>query len=61
LLGQLLRPYLPFLAKAVSVGFEPGRPFVLGDVFLLTLGFRLRLDLAAVAGLVLAFVAYRRM
>ncbi|MGQ9778799.1 MAG: DUF4321 domain-containing protein [Bacillota bacterium] len=61
LVGRLLRPYLPFLAKAVAVGFEPARPFTLGDVFLLHLGFRLRLDLAAITGLILAFVAYRRM
>ena len=61
LVGRLLRPYLPFLAKAVAVGFEPARPFALGDIFLLHLGFRLRLDLAALTGLLLALVAYRRM
>jgi len=61
LLSQLLRPYLPFLGRAVTVGFEPRSPLLLGDIFSFSLGFRLRLDLATMCGLILALILYRRM
>ena len=60
LVSQLLRPYLPLLNKAVSVGFDPKGSLVLGDIFSFTLGFRLRLDLATMSGLVLAMWAFWR-
>ncbi len=60
LLSQLLRPYLPLLGKAVTVGFEPKAPVALGDIFRFWLGFRLRLDLASMSGLILALWLYWR-
>lgn len=61
LLSQLLRAYLPFLAKSVSVGIEPGHPLYLGDIFMFSLGFRLRLDVMSMLGLVTGLVVYWRM
>ncbi len=60
LLSQLLRPSLPFLTKAVTVGFEPGRPLALGDIFSFMLGFRLRLDMASLLGLIVGIWVYTR-
>ena len=61
LLSQLLRPYVPFLAKSVTVGFEPKRPFTLGDIFAFSLGFRLRFDAASLAGLIAGIWVYTRL
>ena len=60
LLSQLLRPYLPLLGKAVTVGFEPKVPLALGDIFRFWLGFRLRLDLASMSGMILGLWLYWR-
>lgn len=60
LMSQLLRPYLPLLHKAVTVGFEPAHPLMLGDILSFTLGFRLRLDLASLIGLIAALWVYWR-
>ena len=59
LLSQLLRPYLPFLAKGVGIGFAP-QALMLGDVFSFTIGFKLRLDVATMAGLITALILYWR-
>ncbi len=60
LLGQLLRPLLPFLAKGVSVGFAP-QALTLGDIFSFTLGFSLRIDVMTMIGLIVALWIYWRM
>lgn len=60
LASRLLRSSLPFLRQAVTLGFAP-RSLMLGDIFSLTLGFRLRMDVATMGGLVLSIWVYRRM
>lgn len=60
LVSQLLRPSLPFLRNAVTLGFNP-RALMLGDLFSFTLGFRLRMDVATMTGLILSIWIYRRM
>ncbi len=60
LLGQVLKPYLPFLAIGQSLELQP-RPFSIADVFSLTFGFSIRFDLATLIGIIIAFFIYRRL
>lgn len=61
LLGQALAGIAPWLnISSQSYGINP--PLVLSlDMFTLTFGFSVRLTVAGVLGLVLAFVLYKRL
>lgn len=61
LLGNVLSPYLPFLNwSSPTYGINP--PLVLNlDMVGLTFGFTLQLSVAGVVGLVIAYLAYRKL
>ena len=58
ILGQILRPYFPFLAIGAPAEMTP-QTFRLADVFSLTFGFKIYLNLATIIGVILAFVLNR--
>lgn len=60
ILGQILKPYFPFIATGATAAIDP-QTFHLADAFSLTFGFKIHLNLATIIGVVLAFVVYRRM
>jgi hypothetical protein len=59
ILGEVLRPYVPFLAKGASAGMAP-LTLKLADTFSLTFGFTIHLNLATILGVITAFVIYRK-
>jgi hypothetical protein len=60
ILGEVLRPYFPILAKGASAGLNT-QTFHLAKTFSLTFGFQIQLNLATIIGVIIAFVAYRRL
>jgi hypothetical protein len=60
IMGEILRPHLPFLAVGASAGMEP-QTFRLADAFSLTFGFKANLNLATIIGVALAYIIYRQM
>lgn len=58
ILGQILRPYFPFLAIGAPAEMAP-QTFRLANVFSLTFGFKIYLNLATIIGVILAFVLNR--
>lgn len=60
ILGQLLRPYLPFMATGATAEMN-AQTFRLADAFSLTFGFRIHLNVATIIGVILGIIAYRRM
>jgi hypothetical protein len=59
ILGEVLRPYIPLLAKGASAGMAP-QTLKLADTFSLTFGFKIHLNLATIIGVITAFVIYRK-
>lgn len=59
-LGEVLRPYVPILAKGASAGMEP-QTLRLADSFSLTFGFKIHLNLATIMGVILAFFISRKL
>jgi hypothetical protein len=59
ILGEVLRPYIPLLAKGASAGMAP-QTLRLADTFSLTFGFKIHLNLATILGVIIAFVIYRK-
>jgi hypothetical protein len=59
-IGEVLRPFIPILAKGASAGMNT-QTFHLGKTFSLTFGFHIQLNLATVFGVIIAFVIYRRL
>jgi hypothetical protein len=59
ILGEVLRPYLPFMATGATAQMGT-QTFRLADAFRLTFGFKIHLNLATIMGVVLAFFLYRR-
>ena len=59
IMGQILKPYLPFLAVGAPAGMEP-QTFHLADAFSLTFGFKVHLSLATIIGIALAYLIYRQ-
>jgi hypothetical protein len=57
--GEVLRPYIPLLAKGASAGMPP-LTLKLADTFSLTFGFKIHLNLATILGVIIAFVIYRK-
>ena len=60
IMGEILRPHLPFLAVGASAGMEP-QTFRLADAFSLTFGFKAHLNLATIIGVLLAYILYRQL
>lgn len=60
IMGQILKPYLPFLAVGAPASINP-QTFRLADAFSLTFGFKANLNLATIIGMTLAFIVYRRL
>ena len=60
IMGEILRPYLPFLAVGASASMEP-QTLRLTDAFQATFGFKINLNLATILGVGLAFLIYRRL
>ncbi|TCL70949.1 uncharacterized protein DUF4321 [Hydrogenispora ethanolica] len=60
ILGQILRPYLPFMAVGASANMTP-QTLHLADAFSLTFGFKVNLNLATILGVAVAFFIYRRL
>ncbi|MGD9155091.1 MAG: DUF4321 domain-containing protein [Bacillota bacterium] len=59
-IGEVLRPFVPILAKGAAAGLNT-QTFHLGKTFSLTFGFHIQLNLATVIGVIIAFVIYRRL
>lgn len=60
ILGQILKPYLPFMAVGASANMAP-QTLHLADAFSLTFGFKVNLNLATILGVAVAFLVYRRL
>ncbi len=60
IMGEILRPYLPFMAIGASANMNP-QTFRLADAFWLTFGFKVNLNLATILGVALSFLIYRRL
>jgi hypothetical protein len=60
ILGEILRPYIPLLAKGASAEITP-QTLRLADTFSLTFGVRIHLNLATIIGVITAFIIYRRL
>ncbi|MGE5583195.1 MAG: DUF4321 domain-containing protein [Bacillota bacterium] len=60
IMGEILRPHLPFLAVGSSASMEP-QTFRLADAFSLTFGFKANLNLATIIGVALAYIIYRQL
>lgn len=60
IIGEILRPHFSFLATGATAKMDP-QTFSLADAFSLTFGFKIHLNLATIIGVVLAFIAYRRL
>lgn len=60
IIGEILRPHLPFLAVGSSASMDP-QTIRLADAFSLTFGFKAQLNLATILGVVLAYVIYRQL
>jgi hypothetical protein len=59
-IGEVLSPFIPILAKGASAGINT-QTFHLAKTFSLTFGFHVQLNLATVVGVIIAFVIYRRL
>jgi hypothetical protein len=60
IMGQILKPYVPFMAVEASANMAP-QTFHLANAFSLTFGFVMHLNLATILGVALAFLIYRRL
>jgi hypothetical protein len=60
IMGQILKPYVPFMAVGASAAMTP-QTFHLANAFSLTFGFSMNLNLATILGVALAFLVYRRL
>jgi hypothetical protein len=60
ILGQILKPYFPFLAVGASASMAP-QTFNLAHSFSLTFGIKISLNLATIIGVALAFFIFRRL
>ncbi|HOJ77166.1 MAG TPA: DUF4321 domain-containing protein [Bacillota bacterium] len=60
ILGEILRPYFPLIAKGATAEIDP-QTFKLANAFSLTFGFKIHLNLATILGVVFAFIVYRRL
>lgn len=59
LVGEALRPFVPFLGRSVAVGLDP--PLVADLSFVdLTFGFSLSLNLLGLVGILVGAYLYRR-
>ena len=60
IMGQILKPYLPFMGVGASATLEP-QTLRLADAFSMTFGMTMRLNLATILGVALAYFIYRRL
>lgn len=60
IMGQILKPYLPFLGVGAAATLHP-QTLRLADAFSLTFGIAINLNLATIIGVTLAFIIYRRL
>lgn len=58
IIGEILNPWLPFLAKSKAIVWEPKANF---DILKYDLFFQVKLNLASILGLILAVWIYRRL
>jgi len=59
ILGEILRPFIPIIAKGASAEISP-QTFHVADTFSLTFGFKIHLNLATIIGVIIAFMIYRK-
>ena len=59
ILGEVLRPFIPIIAKGASAQLTP-QTLRLADSFSITFGFKIHLNLATIIGVIIAFVVYRK-
>jgi hypothetical protein len=60
IIGQIAKPYLPFLAVGAPASMEP-QTLRLADAFQVTFGFKIYLNLSTILGVAIAFLIYRRL
>jgi hypothetical protein len=58
IIGEILNPWVPFLNKSASITWEPKADL---DILKYDLYIQVKLNLASVLGLVIAFWIYRRL
>lgn len=65
LLGELLNASLPFLSKGVTLqanlnSLNYAKAMSIGDTFAIAGGFRLKITIATIIGVVVAYLVYRK-
>jgi len=60
ILGEILRPFIPIIAKGASAQLTP-QTLRLANSFSVTFGFKIHLNLATIIGVIVAFVTYRKL